>query len=337
MILIFSTARDLSTLDVMQWIQHLDSEAKVLRINSDEQYRIGLTLEDDDFSVALDEEAFRLSDVSSAWLRKGDFWFKGLFQRVESSPSSVFTAHLNEKLHLENRRLREHFHHLLRKHSHVLGSANGSTPNKMVALDLAREVGLRTPSFSVTTSRSQAQGLLDSGRKYVSKAASDGLYLFDTTESRSGYFTYTEAVSPSHVAGLEESVPPSLFQEYIEKEFELRIFFLDDVFHAAAIFSQRDARTQVDYRKYNYERPNRVVPFTLPEEVTDKLSRLAARLDLNTGSIDMIVDKAGEYYFLEVNPVGQFGPNSAACNQSIECLIARRLLAHERRAQTAAS
>lgn len=328
MILIFSTAKDPSTLDVMRWINHL-SDAKVVRINADETYRVDLTFADDDYQVRVDEECFRLSDVSSAWLRKGDFWFRGLFPPVEASPSQVLTAHLNKTFQLEDRRLREHFHHVLAKRCAVLGSASGSSPNKLIVLELARELGLRTPPFRVTNRLENAQALLRSGASYVTKAMSDGLYLFDVQESKAGYFTYTERLEPSCLEGLEERIGPSFFQQCVDKAFELRVFFLDRVFRSVGIFSQSDEQTQVDYRKYNLARPNRVIPFQLPREIQDKLSRLADRLGLNTGSIDLIVDKSGEYYFLEVNPVGQFGPLSEACNLSIERLIAERLLAHE--------
>jgi len=329
MILIFSTAKDPSTLDVMRWVHHL-SDAKVLRINGDETYRVDLTFADDDYHVQVDDECFRLADVSSAWLRKGDFWFRGLFPTVEAPQSQALTEHLNKKLHQEDRRLREHFHYVLKKRCAVLGSANGSNPNKLLVLELARELGLRTPPFRVTTSRPYTQSLLDSGASYVSKAMSDGLYLFDVQESKAGYFTYTERLEQASLEGLGERIAPSFFQQYVEKAIELRVFFLDKTFLSVGIFSQNDEQTRVDYRKYNSVKPNRVIPFQLPREVEDKLSRLADRLGLNTGSIDLIVDKSGEYYFLEVNPVGQFGPLSEGCNLSIERLIAERLLAHER-------
>jgi ATP-GRASP peptide maturase of grasp-with-spasm system len=312
----------------MRWIHHL-SDAKVVRINCDETYRVDLTLAGDDYHVRVDDECFSLADVSSAWLRKGDFWFRGLFPAVEAPQSQVLTEHLNDKLQLEDRRLREHFHYVLKKRCAVLGSANGSSPNKLVVLELARELGLRTPPFRVTTSRRYTQALLDSGASYVSKAMSDGLYLFDVQESNAGYFTYTERLEPSSLEGLDERIAPSFFQQYVEKAFELRVFFLDKTFRTVGIFSQNDEQTRVDYRKYNLSKPNRVIPFRLPGEIEDKLSRLADRLGLNTGSIDLIVDKSGEVYFLEVNPVGQFGPLSEACNLSIERLIAERLLAHE--------
>jgi ATP-GRASP peptide maturase of grasp-with-spasm system len=328
MILIFSTSKDPSTLDVIKWIRHLSS-AKVVRINSDETYSVDLTVSEDDFHVRVDEDAFRLADVSSVWLRKGDFWFRGLFAPVVAPASSVLTSHLGQKLQREDRCLRDHFHYVLQKHCAVLGSANGSTPNKLVVLEHARELGLRTPPFSVSTARRHAQGLLESDCAYISKAMSDGLYLFDASESKAGYFTYTEALEPHSLEGVGERMAPSFFQRYVEKQFELRIFFLDRAFLTLAIFSQADDQTRVDYRKYNMENPNRVIPFRLPEEIEHKLSLLVDKLGLNTGSIDMIVDKEGQFYFLEVNPTGQFGGLSESCNLSIERRIAERLLAHE--------
>jgi ATP-GRASP peptide maturase of grasp-with-spasm system len=328
MILIFSTSADPSTIDVLRWIHHL-SDAKVVRINSDVTYRVDLTFEGDDYLVRVDDDEFRLADVSSAWLRKGDFWFKGLFPPVTAPASSELTSHLSHKLQRENRTLRDHFHYVLQERCAVLGSANGSSPNKLVVLELARELGLHTPQFSVSTSRRHAQDLLDSGHGHVSKAMSDGLYLFDQRESKAGYFTYTEMLGPQSLEGVGERMAPSFFQRYVEKRFELRIFFLDDVFQTVAIFSQNDDQTKVDYRKYNALAPNRTIPFQLPPDIEAKLSQLAAKLGLNTGSFDMIVDAQGEFVLLEVNPVGQFGTHSESCNLSIERRIAERLLAHE--------
>lgn len=328
MILIFSTSGDPSTIDVIRWIHHL-SDAKVVRINSDVTYRVDLTFDDDDYLVRVDDHEFRLADVSSAWLRKGDFWFRGLFPPVTAPMSSELTSHLNKKLHREDRILRDHFHHVLRQRCAVLGSANGSSPNKLIVLELARELGLHTPPFCISSSRRHAQGLLDSGHGHVCKAMSDGLYLFDVDESMAGYFTYTELLGPHSLEGVGEHMAPSFFQRYVDKRFELRIFFLDDAFHTVAIFSQNDDQTKIDYRKYNVKKPNRVIPFQLPAAIEDKLSRLAGRLGLNTGSFDMIVDEQDRFYLLEVNPVGQFGAHSESCNLEIERRIAQRLLAHE--------
>ncbi len=50
------------------------------------------------------------------------------------------------------------------------------------------------------------------------------------------------------------------------------------------------------------------------------------KLDLNCGSIDMIVNTKNEFIFLEVNPVGQFGMVSEPCNYFLEKKVAEFLL-----------
>lgn len=48
-------------------------------------------------------------------------------------------------------------------------------------------------------------------------------------------------------------------------------------------------------------------------------------LKLESGSLDFIVTPDNEYYFLEVNPVGQFNFVSEICNYHIEKHIAKTL------------
>lgn len=49
-------------------------------------------------------------------------------------------------------------------------------------------------------------------------------------------------------------------------------------------------------------------------------------LDYQTGSIDIVVDKLDVYYFLEVNPIGQFKQVSSPCNYNLEEKIAKFLI-----------
>jgi hypothetical protein len=69
-----------------------------------------------------------------------------------------------------------------------------------------------------------------------------------------------------------------------------------------AIFSQRDSKTQVDFRKYNKKDPNRTVPYKLPISVEKKIVKLMKTLNLNTGSIDLLKSVNGKYYFFRSKP-----------------------------------
>ncbi|MFN2444382.1 MAG: alpha-L-glutamate ligase, partial [Vicinamibacterales bacterium] len=46
--------------------------------------------------------------------------------------------------------------------------------------------------------------------------------------------------------------------------------------------------------------------FDLPNGMADACRRLVASYGLMFGAIDLIVDATGEYYFLELNPNGQW-------------------------------
>jgi glutathione synthase/RimK-type ligase-like ATP-grasp enzyme len=95
-----------------------------------------------------------------------------------------------------------------------------------------------------------------------------------------------------------------------------------------AIFSQMDEESEVDFRNVdvNGNHPNRMVPFNLPNESAYKIHKLMHKLKLESGSIDIIVDNNNDYYFLEVNPVGQFNFVSEICNYHIEKYIANFLV-----------
>lgn len=93
-------------------------------------------------------------------------------------------------------------------------------------------------------------------------------------------------------------------------------------FWSMAILSQNDEQTQIDFRNYNNEKPNRNVPYNLPDEIKKKIILLMEKLKLNCGSIDIIVTPKNEYIFLEVNPIGQFGMVSNPCNYNLHKEIA---------------
>jgi len=134
--------------------------------------------------------------------------------------------------------------------------------------------------------------------------------------------TRTSLVEDKYIDNLNESFFPSLFQKNINKDFEIRTVYLEGNFYSMAIFSQANEKTKIDFRYYNTKQPNRVSAFNLPKEIECKLNDLMKDLNLNFGSLDLIVDNKGDYYFLEINPVGQFGMTSTPNNFQIEKEVA---------------
>ena len=140
---------------------------------------------------------------------------------------------------------------------------------------------------------------------------------------------YTSSVKDDLILDLrEEEIFPTLVQEKIEKLFEIRSFFLKGKFFSMAIFSQASLQTQLDFRDYDIEKPNRTIPFQIPPKIEKKLARLFKSLNLNSGSVDMIYTEGNQFKFLEINPVGQFGMVSFPCNYYLEELLTQELI-HE--------
>ena len=97
---------------------------------------------------------------------------------------------------------------------------------------------------------------------------------------------------------------PGFFQAYVPKKLELRITIIGNRVFTAAIHSQDDPRTAVDFRDYGAE--ILYEPYALPPAFERQCVEFVKSYGLEFGAIDVIVTPDDEYVFLENNPVGQF-------------------------------
>jgi len=95
-----------------------------------------------------------------------------------------------------------------------------------------------------------------------------------------------------------------MFQEYVEKAYEIRLTVIGDTYFPVTIKSQESETTSVDWRAQNEMSYGEYHP--LPDELITKVQALLRTLGLVYAAIDFIVTPAGEYVFLEANPNGQF-------------------------------
>ena len=193
----------------------------------------------------------------------------------------------------------------------------------MSTLRLAKNIGLSIPDTILTSSKKDLIRFYKNNEEVIFKCISDPIVL---KENEKKMMLYTSLLNKEELDQLSDFFFPTLFQQRILKEYEIRVFFINDCFYSMAIFSSNNKKTEVDFRVYDFENPNRTVPYQLPDEIKQKLTSLMNLMDLNTGSIDLMRGVDGEYYFLEVNPVGQFGNVSEICNYYIEKKIANYLI-----------
>jgi ATP-GRASP peptide maturase of grasp-with-spasm system len=317
MIFILSEVKDITTDKVCRWLNY--AQIPFFRLNENEPHETIVTFEEGKFHVLLQkyDTALHFDDISCTWFRRGHFNF-----RRYNPPLKIDSTALDwMKLHLadENKTLVDFLYHALKQKKFV-NDPNTYNYNKLIALDEASKVGLLVPATLLCQKTELLKQFMVKYGSCITKNIQDIMHLHFSD----GYFTSQATENVQYKDIKREKYWYSLFQEEIDKKYELRIFYLAEKFYSMAIFSQNNPESMIDFRRVsvNSKYPNRMVPFTLPIEIQKKLTLLMKNLSLESGSIDMIVNANDAFYFLEVNPVGQFDFLSKLCNYYIEKDIA---------------
>jgi len=120
---------------------------------------------------------------------------------------------------------------------------------------------------------------------------------------------YTNRVTEEYLKAIESvKLSPSIFQEVVEKKYELRITVVGDNIFPVKIDSQMDSITSLDWRKKPKLNDTEVelTPTELPSEICSKIKLFMKKMNLRFGCLDMAVTKEGKYIFFEINPNGQW-------------------------------
>jgi ATP-GRASP peptide maturase of grasp-with-spasm system len=324
MILILSkNVAEVTTEKVMDWIAHFNG--KCLRLNgedmiSDTPITFSVTNATESIEMDTTQGSISSTDVNVVWFRRT---INDISKHVNGLCDTLLETELNQHIHREFFSFYEIFHWHFRN-ANWLNDFKTSKINKINSLVNAKNSGLLIPDTVIVNSKRELQKVMDTKKSYITKALSDG---FCFAHGNTMYPIYTEKFNAKHLDTVEEQLFPSLVQEYIEKDFEIRVFYFESKCYSMAIFSQQDSKTETDFRRYNFNKPNRSVPYKLPRSIEQSISKFMKLSNLPCGSLDLIKSKTGQYVFLEVNPVGQFGMVSYPCNYYLEEKIAKHLTA----------
>ena len=100
---------------------------------------------------------------------------------------------------------------------------------------------------------------------------------------------------------------PMIYQREIRKAFDVRVIVVQDEVFATAIHSQDFAETEVDWRVWDVgDFDLRHEPTTLPTVVADGCRKITRHFGLKYSAIDLVCGRDGHFYFLEMNPNGQW-------------------------------
>jgi glutathione synthase/RimK-type ligase-like ATP-grasp enzyme len=305
MILIITHKNDF-TADFL--IKELNSQKEqYLRFNCDsiqEDHKISFLFEET-FSLTIDA----LTSFDSIWFRRTSF------------PS--FPNKSNDEVRWLTRAYKSFFENLWlqfpKSHWVSLPSKIYQAENKLYQLQLAKSIGFTIPQTLITNNILKLESFIAKhNEEVIIKPLSDGHY--------EDQLIFTNKLRPDHIKNLKEfDIFPVIFQENILKEYELRVTIVGHYVFAARINSQDSNESKIDWRKGD----NKFKPYTLPENIANKCKKLVNDLGLEFGAIDLIKSISGEYYFLEINPNGQWAwieiqTGQPICKAIIELLTKQR-------------
>lgn len=168
--------------------------------------------------------------------------------------------------------------------------------NKMLQLKYARKIGFKCPYTLLLNSIEDIK--LNKETNYIIKSLDTVLLKKGNKEA----FVYSNVVVGEELLKSEFSVAPVVIQEYLYPKIDLRVTVIGEKVFAVKIVKNgigvsgdwRKEKDDVDFIKIN-----------LPKEIQKKCIQIVSSLGLTFGGIDLILHN-NMYYFIEVNPTGEW-------------------------------
>lgn len=188
-------------------------------------------------------------------------------------------------------------------------------------LTLAHELGFNVPETLITNDYDQASTFVD-GLNVIGKPLRKAL--IERGETGEVLFTSRlDNLAPEDRNAV--ALAPIILQREVRKQCDIRATVVGDVVFAAGIYSQDQEETKVDWRKGSrLDLRHEIVE--LPTKIREQCVGLARRLNLSFGAVDLILDKEGRYWFLEINPNGQWAWIERRTGLPISSAIVDRLV-----------
>lgn len=174
--------------------------------------------------------------------------------------------------------------------------------NKYLQVKLAKQVGLNIPEFIVSNDRDELLNFFQKHQDVVLKLMAQEFY-YENNQVK-GF--YVNKIGYEELLSFQSSREnPIVLQRYIPKLFEVRYTVVNNNHYVCKIESQKSNIANIDWRRYDIPHTPHY-PITPPVEIQQKVDKLMLELDLQYGALDFIVAPDNNWYFLEINSMGQW-------------------------------
>lgn len=311
MILCITHSQDFYNIDI--FFQYLTSKnIPYFRLNSDHLNHFQkISIHEDSFELT-DEfgNTVNSSDIKGVWHRKA--WKITIPEELDEDYEKIFIKEYGS-LRYNLFTLLENIPWMnpLEKEMKVDG-------NKLYQLKIAKQHNLIIPKTIFSNDEEKITAFF---HEYCNGKAVAKLHGAIAKSMDGGNMLSTTIIDESTLENLSDiAYCPMIFQPYIDKEYELRIVYVDGCFFTGKINNSENADWRVSQSGYFWS------AYELPEDIKGHLTSMMKEMGLYIGAIDMIKGRDGKYYFLEVNPQGEWGMLQKELNFPIAESIADNLI-----------
>jgi len=291
-ILLFGSEQDPHLKVVHNNLKKLNADSVIFDIRNNNH---SITLEINDkgsFGLCkIDNISIKFEQISAVWWRNKRFPYLG---------ENINEKSIQEFIDIEWRYLLSSLYHFTPQAFWVNNPLKQYKTNfKSYQLLLARNLGFSIPNTIMTNNSQDILPHFENEGRMIYKQL--GWTMFPN-----GDVIFTSEVKKEQVIDQPDDIrlTPGIFQEYIEKDYELRVTVVGEEIFAVKINSQQQQRTVIDWR--HDQLSDMYEGYELSEELKQKLIEFNFKAGIEFGAYDLIKTKDGRYIFLECNPSGQW-------------------------------
>ena len=169
--------------------------------------------------------------------------------------------------------------------------------HKAIQLSTAIKIGFNVPKTLITNNPYR---FLDFPNEcQVALKGLDTVMIRDAGQETFGFTTFSKV---SELSAMPWASAPGIIQESIEPKLDIRVTAIEDKLFSTAV-TINNSGVQGDWRAH--KRDVKFSPFELPRQISSYCISLLRHLGLRFGAIDLALTK-DTYYFLEINPTGEW-------------------------------
>ncbi|WP_342619575.1 hypothetical protein [Rhodoferax sp. GW822-FHT02A01] len=205
-------------------------------------------------------------------------------------------------------------------------TTNDQMESKLRQLQLASELGFRVPRTLISNRGEEIRAFCEAeGGCIVAKA----LYAPLIEETEQDFFIFSNVVTLADLQNNESlSIAPSIFQQMLSPKIDYRVTVIGDKVLPVRITSSNEEclESALDWRTREANVKFEVAD--IPRSIEQLCRQFVAHAGLTFGAIDL-VEYAGDFFFLEINPNGEWGWLEKAVGAPISAALCDILLARE--------